>query len=344
MINIVNEMVEQLSKRQDFALATVISSNGSTPRSAGAKMLVKTDGASIGTVGGGMLEASVAQLALQMIQQRGAVIQSFQFSGVDAADMDAICGGQVEVLVEWVDSGDELTAQMTRELQNAITRHQKAWWVTTFQYNSGTTHAFVALDGTMMGILPPDLTVESLTAAKTPRLVDFDQRRVMIEPVDSAGSAYIFGAGHVSQSLASFVKAVGFWTVVLDDRQEYASRERFGDVDELIVLESFSESLSRFSINRDSFIVIVTRGHLNDLTVLAQALKTKAGYIGMIGSKRKCLLIFEELRRQGYSEEDLRRVHAPIGLSIGAETPEEIGISIVAEMIQARTRLQKEVS
>lgn len=161
----------------------------------------------------------------------------------------------------------------------------------------------------------------------------------MIEPIDTAGSVFIFGAGHVSRSLAGFTKTVGFYTVVLDDRAEFANRERFPDSDEVLVLESFTDCLAALPIDESSFIVIVTRGHVNDLVVLAQALKTRAGYIGMIGSRRKCEMIFQELRRSGYGEADLRRVNAPIGLPIRAETPEEIGISITAEMIAARAKL-----
>ncbi len=255
--------------------------------------------------------------------------------------MDAICGGQVEVLVEWVNCEDHQTINIIQGLQTAIKQHRKAWLVTNLPATkTGTMHAFVQQDGSVMGDLPKDLTVEAITETRLPGIVQLDQQLVMIEPIDISGSAFIFGAGHVSRSLAVFVKAVGFWTVVLDDRGEYANRERFPEVDQVIVLDSFTDCLAKLQIDGDSFIVIVTRGHVNDLTVLAQALRTEAGYIGMIGSRRKCALIFEELRRKGYREEDIQRVHAPIGLPISAETPEEIGISIVAEMIQVRSKLQ----
>ena len=102
--------------------------------------------------------------------------------------------------------------------------------------------------------------------------------------------------------------------------------------------EVFSDALAKVEIDRDSYVVIVTRGHLNDRAVLEQVLKREAGYIGMIGSRRKCELIFQELRKEGFSDEDIRRVHAPIGLPIDAETPEEIGVSIVAEMIRDRAK------
>ncbi len=340
---IILEMGNQCAACAPFALATVISRNGSAPRSAGAKMLVTRDGKTTGTVGGGMLEAQVEQLALRMISERRAVIQSFEFSGKDAADMDAICGGQVDVLVEWVDPNDPQTAAFIQGLQTAVARHRKAWLVTVFsEPTSSATHALVHPDQSVMGSLPAGISLDKILDTRVPQQIELEHHRVMVEPIHIAGTAYIFGAGHVSRSLAQFVKAVGFWTVVLDDRAEYASRERFPEADEMIVLDSFADILGAVQNERDSLIVIVTRGHLNDLTVLAQVLKLDAGYIGMIGSRRKCGLIFDELRKRGYREEDIRRVHAPIGLPISAETPEEIGISIAAEMIQARAELQKQ--
>jgi xanthine dehydrogenase accessory factor len=339
MKQIVREMVNLAAHGEPFALATVISRNGSAPRSTGAKMLVKQDGDIVGTVGGGMLEAQVRRLAAQMIAERRAAVQSFQFNGKDAADMVAICGGQVEVLVEWMAPGDPQAAAVIRGLQASIDQHRKAWLVTILASGlSCSTHALVQFDGTVLGELPAGMTPETILEVQLPEQVAFAQLQVMIEPVNIAGTAYIFGAGHVSRSLAQFVKAVGFHTVILDDRAEYASRERFPEADEIVILDSFANFEEKIAFDSDSYIVIITRGHQNDLTVLAQALKFEAAYIGMIGSRRKCELIFQELRRLGFQETDIRRVHAPIGIAIQAETPEEIGISIVAEMIQARAK------
>ena len=138
--------------------------------------------------------------------------------------------------------------------------------------------------------------------------------------------------------MAEFTRAVDFWTVVLDDRAEFTNRKHFPSADRLVVLDSFSNALDQISIDKDSYLVVITRGHLDDVTVMPQVLKTNARYIGMIGSRRKCALVFEDLRDQGFSDEAIQRVHAPIGLHISAETPEEIAVSIVAEMIQERAK------
>jgi xanthine dehydrogenase accessory factor len=139
----------------------------------------------------------------------------------------------------------------------------------------------------------------------------------------------------VSQRIAPLCETVGFRTVVLDDRPEYASCERFPQPTELVVLKVF-DPLPELPVDEDSYLVIVTRGHLHDRTVLEQALRTKAGYIGMIGSKRKRDAVYQALLEQGYRREDLARVCSPIGVEILAETPEEIAVSIVGEMIKVR--------
>jgi xanthine dehydrogenase accessory factor len=339
---IIQEMARLHDHGEDFALATVIARNGSAPRSTGAKMLVKQNGEITGTVGGGLLEAQVQRLAAEVLLKRRATIQSFAFDNSDAANMDAICGGQVEVLVEWVQAADAETAAVVEGLQQALSRHQKAWLITTFsEAAASTSHALLHPDGTCSGAVPAGLAVETMLETRLPECRVTGPQRILIEPVNIAGTAYIFGAGHVSRSLAEFVKAVGFWTVILDDRADFASRERFPGADELVVLDSFADIGAKITGDRDSYVVIVTRGHMNDRTVLAQVLKLPVGYIGMIGSRRKCALIFDDLRREGYTDEDIQRVHAPIGVAIQAETPEEIGISIAAEMIRERAAIQK---
>jgi xanthine dehydrogenase accessory factor len=129
---------------------------------------------------------------------------------------------------------------------------------------------------------------------------------------------------------------LGFRTVIVDDRADFATIDRFPDADSIVVPQSFERALEQLPIDERSYVVIMTRGHLLDRAVLAQALRTRAGYVGMIGSKKKIAQTFEALRQAGFSEEDLGRVHAPIGVAIAAETPEEIAVSIAAEIIHVR--------
>ena len=161
---------------------------------------------------------------------------------------------------------------------------------------------------------------------------------VVIDPLRKEETVYLFGAGHVAQPTARLAAFVGFRVRVVDDRAEFANADRFPEAEEVRVATDFDSALKGIAVDRSGFIVIVTRGHLHDKTVLMQALRTEAAYIGMIGSRRKRDHIFNALLKQGFTENDLKRVHSPIGLDIGAETPEEIALSIVAELVKARAQ------
>ncbi len=166
--------------------------------------------------------------------------------------------------------------------------------------------------------------------------IDAAHPEEFVEEFNLETTAYIFGAGHVGLALEPVLRYVNFKTVVIDDREEYANRERFPEAAEVKVLPDFKHSFDEIQTDENSYIVIVTRGHMGDYDVLKDALKQKSAYVGMIGSRKKNAMLFDMLRKEGYSEDDIARVHAPIGLSIKAETPEEIAISIAAEMIQVR--------
>jgi xanthine dehydrogenase accessory factor len=159
-----------------------------------------------------------------------------------------------------------------------------------------------------------------------------------VEPSARVSTAYLFGAGHVAQPTAHLAAMVGFQVWVLDDRKDYAHPERFPEAQRVKVLDSFERAFTDLAVTSDSYVIIFTHGHLHDKIVLAQALTTDAGYIGMIASRRKRNTIYDALRAEGVPQSQIDRVHSPIGIAIGAETPEEIAVSIVAEMILQRSR------
>lgn len=165
---------------------------------------------------------------------------------------------------------------------------------------------------------------------------------IFIEPILPPASLYIFGAGHVSVNLYRVAKSAGFDVTVADDRETYANRERFPDAKEVIA-EDFERVMARLTLNESSYIVIVTRGHRDDMRVLRWAVQTPARYIGMIGSKRKTITIFRELTEEGIKAEFFERVHAPVGLDIGAVTPEEIAVAITAELIAVRRHVERDL-
>jgi xanthine dehydrogenase accessory factor len=157
---------------------------------------------------------------------------------------------------------------------------------------------------------------------------------VFVEPILPQPVAYIFGGGHISMALAKSASAVGFGIVVIDDREQFANKERFPMAQELYT--SYEDAFARLAPNAASYLVIVTRGHRDDMRVLAWAVRTQARYIGMIGSKRKVISVYQALEKEGYTPEEFARVYAPMGLEIGALSPEEIAISITAELVAVR--------
>ena len=165
---------------------------------------------------------------------------------------------------------------------------------------------------------------------------------IFIEPVLPPAVLYMFGAGHVALNLYKVAGNAGFDITVVDDRETYASRERFPDAKEVIA-DDFDKVMARLSPGESSYIVILTRGHRDDMRILRWAVQTPAKYIGMIGSKRKTIAIFRELKGEGIPAQLFERVHAPVGLDIGAVTPEEIAVAITAELIAHRRRAEREL-
>jgi xanthine dehydrogenase accessory factor len=348
MANIYQSVMQLLNAGEKIALATILSSVGSSPRTAGSKMVVQQDGTIIGTIGGGLVEAKVQQLAVKVLAIGIPMVEGFNLKGADVDQMDMICGGQIEVLIECLDGLNDYTKATYNQLIACQNKNQKAVLISKFY--DGTTnqtineHLLLQQDDPVNQKLLPSDAVEkvfSVTKSRYPQVLTINSDKYLVDPIYNANTLYIFGAGHVSQKLCTLASLVDFATVVLDDRAEFANRERFATVDRVQVLPSYEQAFNNLAIDKDSFIVIVTRGHAHDKTVLQQALATDAGYIGMIGSNRKRDAIYNALMNEGFTKGDLDRVYSPIGLEINAETPEEIAVSIVAELIKVRAEMNK---
>ncbi|WP_242824998.1 MULTISPECIES: XdhC family aldehyde oxidoreductase maturation factor [unclassified Dehalobacter] len=339
------EAVELLQKGQSFVMATIFDKTGSVPRTAGAKMIVRADGSIVGTIGGGRMEADAIHLALETLPSKQTVMHSFDLSSKDVASTDMICGGKGELLLDFIDADDKNNLMIYQSAAQIMERREKAWLITVLGSSipgvSGISRqqCLVKPDKTLIGRVDCDpYILEKLIAGPAKISIHteaIDNQRFLAEPLRPAGTVYIFGAGHVSQRIASLTETVGFKTVVLDDRADYANRERFSRPVEIMVIDSFRKFPS-LEINGDSYLVIVTRGHLYDRIVLEQVLRSGARYIGMIGSRSKTGQIFKEMMNQGYKKEELDSVYAPIGTNINAETPEELAVSIVGELIKVR--------
>ena len=347
MIEIYQECCTLLQAGQPVVLATVFEAKGSAPRVAGARMLVRKDGSIRGTIGGGRLEHDAVQLAITLFEKAESAIYSFDLTGSDVAGMDMICGGKGEVWLHYYSAGAGQELAVCRAIQAVLASRQKAWLVTEISGPvDGNGRQFALLDesdavhGSLQ--LSPALVREwsGKKASATIFTEEFDGGRFLVEQIRPMRTVVLFGAGHVSQQVAPLCEKVGFRVMVLDDRVEYANPGRFTGETEIRVLDSFDDWVG-LPIDAGCYIVILTRGHIHDKTVLGLALRTSAGYIGMIGSRRKRDKIYQALREEGFTQQDINRVYSPIGLDIGAETPEELAVSIVGELIQVRAAEQK---
>jgi len=166
--------------------------------------------------------------------------------------------------------------------------------------------------------------------------------KMFVDILQPKEGVLIFGAGHIAVYVSKLMKVIGFKVTVIDDREEFANKERFPEADEIIV-ESIDKALKQVKITPSTYIVIVTRGHLQDQEVLASVIESDAAYLGMIGSRKKNATVFQNLEEQGVSTQELKKVHAPIGIDIGAQTPEEIAVSIIAEIIQVSKKKSNKV-
>ena len=354
MEDIYTEIVKALRGKEKLALATLITRVGSAPRAVGAKYLIKGDGTSFGSIGGGCVEAEVWQEAQSVIEKGKGGVLRFNLTAEQLASGGMICGGNIDIFVEPL---REEFLSIYQEVAKIKQKGGSAILATAISVDDAPpkeegSKTLIKTSGERLGSLLASETLdrrilresESLFRENRPTIIAMDsgeeglpwkKMEVLLEPIRSEPTVYLFGGGHISQQVAPLAKGVHFRVVVIDDREMFANRERFPEADEIIVSE-FEKSFDRLNIDDSSYLVIVTRGHLYDGFVLEQAVKTSARYIGMIGSKKKILTLYKNLMEKGVPREILDRVCAPIGMDINSETPEEIAVSIVAQLIKVR--------
>ncbi len=346
MTEMFHEICQALLNGSELAVVSIISDKGSTPRSSGSRMVVFADGRTSGTIGGGAVEGDVIQRALHRFETRGAEIASYDLTrGANIDRMDLICGGRIQVLIEYVPA-TEGNIDLYQSAQEAFTKSRSVKWIGKITDDDGqlkVERALLKSPDQFMGPVHIQHEFQTLLASdKCIRdgscCIEFEGQVYVIESIQPPPGLFLFGAGHVSKEIGALSKRLGFRTIVFDDREAFANAKRFPDADAIQVCPGYTEVFNEFDPLPDDYVVIVTRGHRFDKEVLAQALKTEAGYIGMIGSRRKKNTIYQELIDGGIAPGALEQVHCPIGLAIDAETPAEIAVSIMAQMIQHRAR------
>lgn len=342
---VLEELCRALAEGEPCAVVTIVETRGSTPQKVGARLLLTVDGRTVGTLGGGCIEAEAIARAEATLTLGTPELLEFTLNEDIAVDYGLACGGTELLLVDptmRAPEGLELARRML-EISNGGGR---GIVLTLLDGADGVASAAkFALweDGRTDGDIGP-LQAEAMRLAQRviasprpqPAIVTLGANsRAFLDVFTEAPEVVIVGGGHVGRALASVAHVVGYRMSVIDDRAAFANEERFPEADRVIAGD-IGDAIRAFPATANSAIVIVTRGHKYDYEALAAAAASNAGYVGLMGSRRKVALIYRQLLADGVPEERLRDIHAPIGLDIGAVSPEEIALSIMAEITMER--------
>ena len=318
-MNVWRAAAELIREGASGALATVARVRGSTPVPAGTKMLVGAEGRLIGSVGGGCVEAEVIGAALNAQAQRRPALMTHHLNADLAGDLGLSCGGTVDIFVEPLVADDAYVSvlEAAAAAETGLVRTAVEW---------GDSRV-------------PVKTFESLprAGASSPAASLTRDGRFVEERLIQSPRVFVFGAGHVGSAIARAAAAAGFRVVVIDDRSEYADPTRFPDGTAVLAAD-VDAALRQYTLSAGDAVVIATRGHRNDALILEQIATSKAGYVGLLGSRRKKVVVTKGLTKAGVPASVLKRVRVPVGLAIGAVTPEEIAVSVVAELIAWRRK------
>jgi xanthine dehydrogenase accessory factor len=338
MRELLAEVTSALGQGRPCVWCAVVETRGSTPQKAGAAMLIFADGSQRGTLGGGCIEAEVKQRALRVLGGDGARAEILTFCLDDDYGWDdgLICGGRMSILADPLRAPG--AAEYCLRLRDLVAAGRGCTEAVVLTPGGG--RCLFDADGRLAARLGDGPSMEEVLRGLQPlsqRPGPATRHGIAYLPVLPRIALLIVGGGHVGQAVARLAAEVDFDVWVLDDRERYAGRERFPQAQRLLVGE-IGPTLKELApqLNASTYCLIVTRGHNHDEEALYHLATAPAGYVGMIGSKRKIKLIFEDLIAKGVTAEQLARVRAPLGLDIGSQTVPEIAVSIVAELIACR--------
>ena len=325
-------IARHLGAGEDLVLVTVVASSGSTPRGAGSRMLLNRSGRICGTIGGGAVEYRSEFFAQEVLQSRRSCEQSFLLSKNDVQDLGMICGGDVQVFFHFLAAEDAAVLALAKEAETLFAEGHDLWLVS--ELSAGGSLGLYSRERGFVGIDAPDALRDAMR--RKPVREELDGRDFYVEQIQTSGRVLVFGCGHVAQALVPVLAGVGFRCVAMDDRAEFARRDLFPDAEDVRLVD-FTDLAASVTITAEDYVCVMTRGHAFDAVVQAQAMQSPACYIGVIGSRRKIAGVKARLKEEyGFADADFERVTSPIGLAIRAETPEEIAVSIAAQLIALR--------
>lgn len=352
MRSVYGRMAALEQARRPFALATVVRTLGSTPQVVGAKLVVTEDdarGKAAGTLGGGCVEADAIDAARKVLREGGRSLRAYELTEDLAWNTGLVCGGTMWILAE---RGEDALSGGGRSVIDDLVRAVDGGpplAITTLLRRDGrgmtfAGRAFVDAGGRVAGSLgDPAVDARAAGAAVdqlphgTPRVVSIDDRHdLLVDPVTGRPQLVVAGGGHVAMAIARQAALLDFDVTILEDRPEFADPQRFGGA--RVIAGDVPAAIASLRFGWSSFLVVATRGHKMDADCVLAAVKTPARYIGLLGSRRKTVLIEKMLREEGVDEARIRAVHAPVGLDLGGRAPSEIALSVLAEITLERYR------
>ena len=348
MREVFREAVSELEKGRRVVVATVVRTKGSTPQKPGAKLLVRHDGSGVGTLGGGCVEGDIWFAAKELMKRGGpSEYRDYELNEEMAAEDGLVCGGTMYFLIDPVyQPGDYI--DVAREIDGAYRGEDAVAVASVVKPAEGQpapigARLLVRENGSTEGTLGSEAldrdasrkARDLMVLGKNDYVVAENGAEYFVEAYTTPPQMVLCGGGHVSKAIAPLAKTVGFRVFVTDDREEFANADRFPEADRLVVAAP-EDALPQLPINQNTFIIVATRGHRYDNVALDVAARTPAKYVGLMGSRRKTILIYEDLLRGGMPIERVREIRSPIGLDVRARTPEEIAVSIIAEVLMFR--------
>ncbi len=342
-------------QKQDAALITVSRVLGSTPRKPGAKMLVFTDGTTFGTIGGGCGEAEARREAFNVLEEHAPKKHYLNMTADMAQEEGMVCGGIMEMFIDYIgpQSGSEQVFKNYISAAENFSNPVLATLIAAPKQVLLGKKLFSNAGGEVLGDLGltelNKIALEHMPSGSRgcqPVLITLDSElkpiassgitpvyEILIELPTSMVQLLILGGGHIALPLATMAQMIGYEVTVVDDRPSFANSRRFNTAHR-VICDDFERALDCVNINSQTYVVIITRGHRHDKVCLRKVINQPAGYIGMIGSKRRVKSMITEFQEEGVPANLLQKLYSPIGLKIGAETPEEIAVSILGELIK----------
>ncbi len=336
------DLATALKSESDVALCTIIERRGSVPREIGARMLVHKDGSIIGTVGGGIGEHEVIKAAQETIKRAQSRLLDFSLAGEQGLDSAAICGGHFTVFISYWSQTDD--CDMAAAIAATLKGSRAHYLIETLPQNNFTKIERDLLDpevrrvaksptGNSIPEIPKELKFESPTTSV--QKISIADQEFLLSEISLPPQMIIFGGGHLALPLAEMASWCRFAVTVIDDRPEFSNPQRFPTADQ-VATAPMEKIHGLYTPGPNTYLVLITREHKHDYILLKQLLGTEYAYLGMIGSKRRTSQVKQRLIDEGFNPAEIAKLYSPIGLSIGAQTPAEIAISIMAEVIETR--------